>query len=118
MRVLETSHPPVYYLPPCDIATEYLVKAPGTSWCEWKGRAEYRSIVVGEKRVDKAAWLYPRPVPAFEAIRDCLAFYACSQVACYVDGIRVQPQPGQFYGGWITPDIIGPFKGEPGTARW
>ncbi len=117
-RVLETSHPPVYYIPPSDIKMEFLVVVPGTSWCEWKGRASYYNIVVGEKQVQKAAWFYPDPTPTFAAIKDCVAFYPHLMDACYVDGEQVQPQPGDFYGGWITNDIVGPFKGSPGTWGW
>jgi uncharacterized protein (DUF427 family) len=117
-RVLETSHPPVFYIPLEDIATEYLVREKGSSWCEWKGKACYYSVVVGERRAFRAAWYYPAPVPAFVAIRNSVAFYPGLMDVCLVDGVKVKPQPGGFYGGWITPDIRGPFKGEPGTALW
>jgi uncharacterized protein (DUF427 family) len=117
-RVLETSHPPVYYLPPKDIKTEYLVKANGQSFCEWKGVANYYDLVVGNKRIDKVAWYYSEPTSDFQAIKNYLAFYAGKMDGCYVDGEKVIPQPGGFYGGWITGDIVGPFKGEPGTWGW
>ena len=117
-RVLETSHPPVYYVPPEDVALEYLVEAPGSSWCEWKGRASYYDLVVGEERAERAAWTYQHPSPGYEAIRDHVAFYPGRVEACYVDGERVTPQPGDFYGGWITQDVVGPFKGGPGTRGW
>jgi uncharacterized protein (DUF427 family) len=117
-RVLETSHPPVYYIPPEDIRMEHLIEAPGTSWCEWKGQARYYTVVVGERRAEKAAWSYPQPTPAFEGIRDHVAFHAGLVDRCTVDGERVQPQPGGFYGGWITSDVVGPFKGGPGTRGW
>jgi uncharacterized protein (DUF427 family) len=117
-RVLETSHPPVYYIPPQDIEMTYLRPAPGTSWCEWKGQANYYTIVVEDKRAEKVAWFYPSPTPSFATLKDYVAFYAGPMDACYVDGERVQPQPGGFYGGWITENIVGPFKGEPGTRGW
>jgi len=117
-RVLETSHPPVYYVPPEDVALEYLVEAPGSSWCEWKGQASYYDIVVGQERAERAAWTYHHPSSGYEAIRDHIAFYPGRVAACYVDGERVTPQPGDFYGGWITQDVVGPFKGGPGTRGW
>jgi uncharacterized protein (DUF427 family) len=117
-RVLETSHPPNYYIPREDINTEYLVSAPGSSLCEWKGQASYLSVVVGDHRADRCAWTYTRPVESFAAIRDHVAFYAGSMDACYVDGEKVVPQPGGFYGGWITSRVVGPFKGGPGTMGW
>jgi uncharacterized protein (DUF427 family) len=117
-RVLETSHPPVYYIPPEDVRLEYLVEAPGSSFCEWKGMAKYHTVMVGSRRADKAAWSYPEPRAEYEAIRDHLAFYAGPMDACTVGGERVEPQPGGFYGGWITAGVVGPFKGEPGTMGW
>jgi uncharacterized protein (DUF427 family) len=117
-RVLETSHPPVYYIPPQDIEMEYLIEAPGSSICEWKGRARYYTVKVGERKAMRAAWTYPEPRPGFEEIRDHVAFYAGPMDACTVGGEQVKPQPGRFYGGWITKDIVGPFKGEPGTMGW
>jgi uncharacterized protein (DUF427 family) len=117
-RVLETSHPPVYYIPPQDIRMDCLSRAAGRSFCEWKGQAGYYDVCVGDKAAANAAWYYPKPTPAFAAIKDHVAFYARLMDACYVDGELVQPQPGEFYGGWITSDIVGPFKGEPGTWGW
>jgi uncharacterized protein (DUF427 family) len=117
-RVLETSHPPVYYLPPEDIKVEHLVETRGSSWCEWKGHASYYDVVVGDRKAKRAAWTYHRPSEGFEVIKDHVAFYAGPMDACYVDGERVRPQPGRFYGGWITDDVVGPFKGEPGTEGW
>jgi uncharacterized protein (DUF427 family) len=117
-RILETSHPPVYYIPPEDIKTEYLQPDSGNSLCEWKGLANYYSLTVGDKQVRKAAWYYPNPTPSFAAIKNYVAFYAGPMDACMVDGEKVTPQPGRFYGGWITSDIVGPFKGEPGTTGW
>jgi uncharacterized protein (DUF427 family) len=117
-RVLETSHPPVYYIPERDIQMHYLVKEKKSSYCEWKGRAEYYSVVVGNRRTEKVTWSYPNPSAAFKSIKGHFAFYAGPMDVCYVDGERVVPQPGGFYGGWITKDILGPFKGEPGTQGW
>jgi uncharacterized protein (DUF427 family) len=117
-RVLETSHPPVYYIPPDDIAQQYLIKMPRSSFCEWKGQAGYYSIQVGDRQVQNAAWFYPNPTSTFASLKDYVAFYAHLMDACYVDGEQVQPQPGDFYGGWITSDIVGPFKGGPGSWGW
>lgn len=117
-RVLETSHPPVYYLPAEDIRMEYLVPSEGGSWCEWKGQAAYYDVVVKGQVAEKAAWSYPNPTPSFRAIKDQVAFYAWAMEKCLVDGELVRAQPGNFYGGWITGDIVGPFKGEPGTQGW
>ena len=117
-RVLETSHPPVYYVPPGDVRMEHLVPASGSSWCEWKGRASYYEVCVDGRVADRAAWTYQEPSEGFEVIRDHIAFYPSAMEACYVDGERVRSQPGGFYGGWITDDIVGPFKGGPGTQRW
>jgi uncharacterized protein (DUF427 family) len=117
-RVLETSHPPVYYIPPEDIKLEYLEQTQKTTWCEWKGRARYLTVTVGDQQTRESAWFYPDPIPAYAAIRDYVAFYPQHMDACYVGGEAVQPQPGGFYGGWITSDIVGPFKGGVGTAGW
>jgi uncharacterized protein (DUF427 family) len=117
-RALETSHPPVYYLPPQDVQMAYLRPSPGSSWCEWKGQAAYYTLQVGDKEAIKVAWSYPQPTPAFAPIKDYIAFYAAPMDYCAVDGERVTPQPGHFYGGWITSDIVGPFKGGPGTMGW
>lgn len=118
LRVLETSHPPTYYIPPSDIQVEALVPTRKRSLCEWKGQARYFDVVVGGKRVAEAAWSYPAPVPAFAGLRDCVAFFAHAMDACYVGDERVQPQPGDFYGGWITSRVVGPFKGAAGTWGW
>lgn len=117
-RVLETSHPPVYYIPPEDIKQEYLKAVEGGSWCEWKGQATYFDVVVGDRVAHRAGWAYPRPTPAFASLAGHIAFYANAMDRCLVDGEQVVPQPGRFYGGWITVDIVGPFKGEPGTSGW
>jgi uncharacterized protein (DUF427 family) len=117
-RVLETSHPPVYYIPPEDIKMEYLSRTTQGSFCEWKGGAIYYTVVVGDKQAGNAAWSYPSPTPSFASIKDYLAFYPSRMEACYVNDEQVQAQPGDFYGGWITKDIVGPFKGSLGTWGW
>jgi uncharacterized protein (DUF427 family) len=117
-RVLETSHPPVYYLPPSDIKMEYLEKSRQSSWCEWKGQATYYNLLVEKRKLEKVAWYYPHPVADFRSLKDHIAFYPAPMDACYIDGEKVTPQPGNFYGGWITKNIVGPFKGEAGTMFW
>jgi uncharacterized protein (DUF427 family) len=117
-RILETSHPPVYYIPPEDIVMKYLRKAPGNSYCEWKGIASYYTLKVGNKKADKVAWYYPDPVADYAILKDHVAFYAGPMDQCLVNGEIVQPQPGGFYGGWITKNIVGPFKGNPGSMFW
>lgn len=117
-RVLETSHPPVYYIPPEDIQQQYLIPVAQTSYCEWKGRGAYYTVRVGDRQAENVAWYYPNPTPTFASIENYVAFYAEPMDACYVDGELVTPQPGNFYGGWITKDIVGPFKGEPGSWGW
>lgn len=118
VRTLETSHPPSYYIPPDDIAPELLRRAAGGSFCEWKGQAIYWDVVVGDLVLPKAGWSYPDPSRAFAALRDHVAFYAGPFDRCTVDGQIVVPQAGGFYGGWITPDLVGPFKGGPGSMGW
>lgn len=121
LRVLETSHPPTYYLPPEDIDFGVVKPAMAArgSLCEWKGVAAYWDVVVpGAAPVPRAAWSYADPTPAFTGLRDHLAFYASRVDACFVGDERVQTQEGDFYGGWITSDITGPFKGAPGTMGW
>lgn len=117
-RALETSHPPTYYLPMGDVAEGVLVPSRRTSRCEWKGQASYFHVRVDDRQADDAAWTYPDPTPDFARIRDHVTFYPDPMDACYVDGERATPQPGRFYGGWITSDVVGPFKGEPGTRGW
>jgi uncharacterized protein (DUF427 family) len=118
-RVLETSHPPVYYVPIEDVAPAALVPSGGRqSDCEWKGLASYYDVVAGGQCAERAAWTYRDPRRGFEPIRDAVAFYPGLMEACYVDDERVEPQPGGFYGGWITSDVVGPFKGAPGTLGW
>jgi uncharacterized protein (DUF427 family) len=118
LRVLETSHPPVYYLPPEDVQMEHFLPAGGRSFCEWKGSANYYDVVVGDRREAAAAWAYQRPTAGFAALAGYIAVYPGKMDACYVDEEQVTPQPGGFYGGWITSDVVGPFKGEPGTMGW
>lgn len=118
VRVLETSHPPTYYVPPADVRMDLLVPAAGSSVCEWKGRARYYDAVIEGRRFERVAWCYPDPTPAFEALRGYLAFYLPALDAAYVDAERARPQPGGFYGGWITSDLVGPFKGVPGSSGW
>ncbi len=116
-RVLETASPPVFYLPPDDVGAEHLEPSPRTSICEWKGVARYWSVRVGGESLIDVAWSYPEPFPGFEAIAGYFSFYP-ARLECRVDGIRVVAQPGGFYGGWITPEIVGPVKGEPGSEWW
>jgi len=116
--VLETSHPPTYYLPPGDIDMQYLRDVSGTSFCEWKGIASYYDITCKGKTFRRAAWTYHHPEPVYLELMDHIAFYAHVMDACYVGEEKALPQPGNFYGGWITSNVIGPFKGEPGTLGW
>ncbi len=117
-RVLETSHPPNYYFPPDDVRAGAIDPTPGTSFCEFKGRAVYSTVRAGGREEVDAAWGYPAPSPAFAAIRDHVAFYPGRMDECTVDGEIVVPQAGGFYGGWITSKVAGPFKGGPGTRGW
>jgi len=119
LRILETSHPPVYYIPPADIALKYMrVSDRRSSFCEFKGFASYWSIEVDGKLTPDAAWSYANPSRAYAALQDYLAFYASKVDECSVDGELVVAQPGDFYGGWITSRVTGPFKGAPGTLGW
>jgi len=117
-RVLETSHPPTYYLPRDAFVSGVLRDAPGESWCEWKGQARYFDLVSGTTVAPKAAWSYPKPTPEFEPITDAIAVMAGQVDRCAVDGETVVAQPGGFYGGWITSRVVGPFKGGPGSMGW
>ena len=117
-RVLETSHPPTVYVPPDAVPAEFLRPAAGRSMCEWKGTAGYVDLVVGDAVSERAAWFYRSPVPAFAELRDFLAFYPSRVGRCTLGGLAVQSQAGDFYGGWLTPDLVGPFKGGPGTRGW
>jgi uncharacterized protein (DUF427 family) len=118
VRVLETSHPPVYYLPVAAFLPGALVPAAGGSFCEFKGAARYLSVRGGGLEAERAAWNYPTPSSGFAALADRVAVYAGPMDACRVDGELVVPQPGRFYGGWITSNVVGPFKGAPGTHGW
>lgn len=117
-RLLETSHPPTYYLPRAAFAEGVLRPAAGTTVCEWKGVATYVDLVTAGRTAERAAWTYADPAPGFEAILDHLAVMPGLVDECRVDGQRVTPQAGGFYGGWITDRVVGPFKGEPGTWGW
>ncbi|MEH2265916.1 DUF427 domain-containing protein [Nostoc sp.] len=117
-RVIETSHPPSYYLPSEDIKLEYLIETPKKTWCEWKGKCQYYDISVGDRYINNAVWRYFDPSPDFVTIQEYYAFYPSLMDACYVNDELVMSQPGDFYGGWITTDIVGPFKGNPGTMGW
>ena len=118
VRVCETSHPPVFYVPREDVAPGVLERAAGSSWCEFKGTATYWDAVVDGARHPAVAWSYEQPTAGYEQLRGALAFYPSRVEAATVDGELVRAQAGDFYGGWITADVVGPFKGEPGTRRW
>ncbi len=118
LRLLETSHPPTYYIPPEDIQWQYLSQGAGGSFCEFKGGATYWHVQAAGRTAENAAWSYRDPSSLYAALGNHLAFYASRVDECFVDGHKVQPQPGGFYGGWITPDVTGPFKGAPGTLGW
>ena len=118
VRVLETSHPPVYYIPRDDVRSEFLKPSTRRSFCEFKGSATYWTLDVNGRIAEDAAWSYERPSRGYELIQGFLAFYASKADECFVDEERVQPQLGSFYGGWVTSDIVGPFKGGPGSAGW
>lgn len=118
IRTLETSHPPSYYIAPGDIAPELLRRAQGSSFCEWKGAATYWDIVIGDNVLPRVGWSYASPSAAFAPLQNHIAFYAGAFDRCSVDGETVTPQPGEFYGGWITSAVAGPFKGVPGSRGW
>lgn len=118
LRVLETSHPPVYYLPIEALRPGVLHPTARRTFCEFKGQASYYDVQVGERRAPAAAWFYPDPMRGYEEIKNYVAFYPNRMDGCFVDEERVQSQEGDFYGGWITRDIVGPFKGGPGTMGW
>jgi len=117
-RVLETSHPPVYYFPPQDVQQSYLVRSSHQSNCEFKGSATYYNVTIGGRVATNACWSYHDPLSGYSPIKDHIAFYPGSFDACYADGEIVQAQPGDYYGGWITSEIEGPFKGGRGTRGW
>lgn len=120
VRVLETSHPPVYYFPLADVLTGSLLPSTATrTVCEWKGVASFYDVAGPDgRRVPRGAWCYPEPRREFEGLRNTVAFYPGAMDECFLDGERVEIQAGDFYGGWITSDILGPFKGGPGTQGW
>ncbi|GAC1475615.1 MAG: DUF427 domain-containing protein [Candidatus Dormibacteraceae bacterium] len=118
LRVLETSHPPTIYFPPADVRLELLKPAKRATWCEWKGQASYFDIAAEHQTSSLAAWSYAEPALAYRALKDHVAFYPGRVDACFIDDERVTAQPGDFYGGWITVDIVGPFKGAAWTAGW
>jgi len=118
VRVLETSQAPVYYIPRADVDADCLEAGQRVTLCEWKGHANYFAVVAGARRVENAAWTYHEPNAGYEAIRDHIAFYPQAMDQCLVDGEPATAMPGGFYGGWITHEVVGPFKGGPGTLGW
>jgi uncharacterized protein (DUF427 family) len=119
LRVLETASPPTVYIPAADVRTELLSAIPGEhTFCEWKGHASYFDLEAGGSRSEAAAWHYPEPREAFAVLKDHIAFYAGRVDAAYLGDEQVRPQGGSFYGGWVTDEIQGPFKGEPGSEGW
>jgi uncharacterized protein (DUF427 family) len=117
IRVLETASPPTVYLPPQDVDLACLRRESGSSFCEWKGQATYWSVVTADAEIKNAGWSYDNPTAAFQEIAGYLSFYP-ALLACTIDGETVRPQPGEFYGGWVTNEIVGPCKGQPGTSGW
>lgn len=118
LRVLETSHPPVYYFPPGDVASDHLERERRTTLCEFKGRAVYYSVRVGDRSASSAAWSYPDPAERYAALTDHVAFYPSKMDACYLGDEQARAQDGDFYGGWITDEVVGPFKGGSGSMGW
>jgi uncharacterized protein (DUF427 family) len=118
LRVCETASQPGYYIPPADVDPDCLLPSARTSYCEWKGEARYWSVRAGGREARDAAWSYPEPYPEFDVIRDYFAFYPRRMDGCWVGEERVEPQPGFYYGGWVTRDLVGPFKGVPGSDAW
>ena len=118
LRVLETASPPVYYIPPQDVRLELLEKSPHRTFCEWKGAASYWTVRAGGREAHQGAWSYETPNAGYEQIRGCFAFYPARMDGCYVGEEKARPQAGRFYGGWVTNDVVGPFKGDPGTEGW
>jgi uncharacterized protein (DUF427 family) len=116
-RILETASPPTFYIPPHSVNMELLELCAGSSVCEWKGVARYWALKIPQPPSQSVGWSYPNPNPAFEAIAGYFSFYP-ARVECFVGGERVRPQPSEFYGGWVTSEIVGPIKGEPGTGQW
>jgi len=118
VKVMETSHPPVYYFPAEDVRLDLFRSSPHRTHCEYKGTAHYYHVLAYDLEVKNAAWYYPEPTPSYEILRDCVAFYPQLMDECKLDDEVVEPQPGHFYGGWITSEVVGPFKGETGTLGW
>ncbi|MET9735932.1 DUF427 domain-containing protein [Streptomyces sp. NPDC006458] len=118
LRVLETSHPPAFYIPPEDVRSDLLYPAAGHTWCEWKGSARYWDVIIGDDVWSRAAWSYSNPEPAYKVLSGYFAFYASRVDRCSVAGEVARAQAGDFYGGWITAEVRGPFKGAPGTRGW
>ncbi len=119
LRVVETAGAPVYYLPPGDVRQELLLATDRTTACEWKGEARYWSISTpGGRVIPNAGWSYQVPLAGFEALAGYIAFYAWAVDEAWVGDERATPQPGHFYGGWVTSKVVGPFKGEPGSFGW
>jgi uncharacterized protein (DUF427 family) len=116
-RVLETASPPTFYIHPDDVRREIFIPIGGISRCEWKGSASYWSLCLDGDVIERVAWSYSSPYSEFHELQHYFAFYP-NKVECYVDGSRVEPQPGSFYGGWVTADVVGPFKGDPGSESW
>ena len=117
LRVLETASPPTFYLPAADVRKDLLVRTGERSFCEWKGDAEHWALAGDGETERSIAWRYPAPLAGFEELANCFAFYP-ARVECWLAGERVRPQPGSYYGGWVTSELTGPFKGEPGSEGW
>jgi uncharacterized protein (DUF427 family) len=117
-RVLETAGAPVYYFPRADVRMDRLNGSARTSFCEWKGPASYVTYDHEGRRIENCGWTYPHPTPGYRAIAGHIAFYASRVDEAWVGDERAEPQPGHFYGGWVTSRVVGPFKGEPGSAGW
>ena len=118
LRVLETAGAPAFYLPVADVDEALLAANFEESFCEWKGRARHFDVRVSGAPALDAAWSYPDPCPEFESLRDWLAFHPGRLDGCWLGDVRAAPQPGGYYGGWVTPDLAGPIKGGPGTGSW
>ena len=117
LRVLETASPPTFYIPMSDVVMDLFEQTAGSSFCEWKGAATYWSLNSGNKTIPNVGWSYQSPSNPFAEIKNCISFYP-AKLTCTVNGEVVQPQPGGFYGGWVTSEIVGPYKGEPGNQGW
>ncbi len=118
LRVLETSSPPTLYVPPSDVRVDCLVPIPGRSLCEWKGLATYWQVQLDGRTVEAIAWSYPDPFPEYAVLRNWFSFFPARADGCWLGDERVRPQPGEYYGGWVTKGVVGPFKGAPGSESW